>query len=179
IEPALELRVTREGAAFLSEQGDDVLKGLLGEADGDWIDASEVINEFVGDLSLFGLSAEDVVAAVRLPNPGGLTIEFLDAPTRIHVEIDELHVRIEATVVDDGGRACRVRGDVQAGNDRRMFTLRNLEVDVGLDTAANGAFILDTTVLNVEIVDSGIQVVTDPNDPAYYCNLPQCTSCSG
>jgi hypothetical protein len=180
IDPALELTLTREGGDFVEAEGLKLVQTLLGFDGGDgWVDVSGFVNDYLSrePLTFFNVSARELVMAVKLPNPQGLKVTFLDGPPRVRVEIDQLWVRVEATVVDGNTRsACRIRGDIDAGaQGQRMFTLKDMVVDVRLATSAADGFDIQADLLGVDIQDSGIHFVTESADPWFYCNYPECS----
>lgn len=182
IDPGLKLRLTREGSEFAEAHGTQLLHGLLGSGqstDG-WVDVSSLLNDYLeqNPISVVGLSARDLVAAARLPDPRGLRIDFLPDPTRIRVSIDELWLRLEMTVAEvDGGAACRVRGEIDGGGpDARMLTVYDLVLDITLAVTPDGGFDVSTQLLALDIADSSVAVVANPADPDFYCNLPECQS---
>lgn len=180
VDRALELTVTREGGDFIEQSGLELVGGLLGQpGSGEWLDVSDIVNTLLetNPITFFSVSIREVVAAIRIPNPEGLKVTFLDGPPRVRIQIDEMFVRFETTVVDDLTRsACRIRGNVEEGTtDQRMFTLNDVEIDIELGTDGSGGFDVNTDVRSLNINDSGIDFVDDENDPWYFCNYPECS----
>lgn len=178
VSPGVAMIVTGEGAQILGDNAELVARSLLGQDESGPLDLSGPVNSYLEGAGLtqgdFTVRDVELSLEIRRSPP---QITFLPDPTRVRLSLEEVWIRAEGTATSEslGSFACRIRGRVDRNTTRqRMFTLTDLVVELSL-TENEGRYEAQVSTLNFNILDSGLDVVADSDDPDYYCNFPECS----
>lgn len=145
------------------------LAGLLLDVDPDGWVRFELPALETGDDRL-GLGLRDMVVGFDL-RTANIGIEFIDAPPRIRLRLDQVRLRLESGEVwigVGGNGGCRLENGVFAGSPEAHFIELNLQVDVQPAVDAEGRLSLEVGVAAPMIDRLDIELGFDPN-------LPECT----
>lgn len=180
VKPGAAVILSGEGTQLIADQFFPLARNLLELPEEGPFDLSPVINGFLedSDPSTNNFTVSDVVFQLDFPGREEIRLSFLPDPTRLRVEIDEIWINVEGTATQaesPGSFACRVRGKVERGTpNQRMFTLSNIRIDLAL-IEEEGRFNVQASDFDFQILESGVDVVADDEDPEYYCNYPECS----
>jgi hypothetical protein len=180
LDNTLALYLTDEGFDFVEAHGLELL-ALYFEGDPGRLDLSEFVTDYLAEnpIELFGFSARDIQLTATLPDgPEAIEITVLGSPTRLNIVIRRLWVSLSATVFDDSGSvtsACRVAPEAEVGAaEPQSLLFEDLELEVVLAVTPAGELDISTELVNLGLVDTAVHIVTEEDDPDYYCNLVEC-----
>ena len=182
LENTFGLYVTDEGFDFFEDHGIELVAAFLDQESSDRLDLTEFITDFLEDnpMEIFDFTVRNIEASATFPDGPAEAFELmvLSDPTRVRVTVKRIWISFTATVYDDGGSvtsACHVAPEGDFGREElQSIELEGTVFDLVLGVSSDGSLEITSDIIELGLGRLGISVVTDPDDPNYYCNLPEC-----